>query len=119
MDTSMKDILDSTIADVTPEEELKLKMKIKIKGKNVMEGFRQLAFRGIINTPVKPWMVDMASQGANKVYVTDDGVLKEVLIDEEDEEMEEQEDDDDNTTVDHQSIVTTTQRQEELSNHFK
>ena len=109
----MKDILDPTIADVTPDEELKLKMKIKIKGKNVMEGFRHLAFRGIIKTPIKPWMIDMASQGANKVFVTDDGVLKEIPDDEE-EPKEEEEDNDDN----HSAITTTTERQEINSNIF-
>ncbi|KAG2220433.1 hypothetical protein INT45_000658 [Circinella minor] len=121
MDTTMKDILDPTIANVTPDEELKLKMKIKIKGKNVMEGFRHLAFRGIIKTPIESWIVDMASQGANKVYVTDDGVLKEIL-DDEDEKMKEpgEEEDDDNntiTTIDNHNIITTTERQGEINNN--
>ncbi|KAI7855705.1 centromere protein Chl4/mis15/CENP-N [Circinella umbellata] len=114
LDTTMKDILDPTIADVTPDEELKLKMKIKIKGKNVMEGFRHLAFRGIIKTPIEPWMIDMASQGANKVFVTDDGVLKEIPVDDEEEPKEEEEDNDDN----HSAITTTTERQEINSNIF-
>lgn len=59
-----------------------------------MEGLRQLMLKGIIEPPVKDWMIDLATQAVTKVYVTKDGVLRE-----EEEEEEEKEENEENQPV--------------------
>ncbi|KAI9268835.1 kinetochore protein CHL4 like-domain-containing protein [Phascolomyces articulosus] len=93
MDTSMKDIVDPSITETISEDELKMKMKVTIKGTNVMEGFRQLSLRGIMKAPIPPWIMDMAAQGINTVYVTEDGVLREELVDDDDNNNEQDKND--------------------------
>ncbi|KAI9496288.1 centromere protein Chl4/mis15/CENP-N [Zychaea mexicana] len=84
---SLKDMLEPSIAEAAAEDGSDLiKLQVKIKGRNVMEGLRQLSLRGIIEQPVPPWMIDMAAQGANTLYVTEDNVMKEVLGDDDDDD---------------------------------
>lgn len=61
-----------------------------------MEGLRQLMFHGVLEPPIPEWMIEMASQGVNKVYVTKDGVLRETEESDTDEQEEQSHSNDEN-----------------------
>lgn len=76
-----------------PDSDRKIRMNFTIKGKSVMDGLRTLVLNGHIDTPVPLWMLEVASEGVNKVIIRDDKVMKEVDDDTSDEEEEEKDGD--------------------------
>lgn len=54
-------------------------------------------YHGILEPPIPEWMIEMASQGINIVYVTKDGVLREKEETDTDDEEEEEASNDENT----------------------
>ncbi|KAI7869133.1 hypothetical protein BDF14DRAFT_1723327, partial [Spinellus fusiger] len=52
-------------------------LKVTFKGSNVIQGLQDLIQCGIIVPPFPDWITDIVHAGANKVYVTRDGLFQE------------------------------------------
>lgn len=93
----MENVISANVRNATEELNDNLPLTIEMHGPNVMEGLRQLMYHGILEPPIPEWMIEMASQGINIVYVTKDGVLREKEETDTDDEEEEEASNDENT----------------------
>ncbi|KAG1470423.1 hypothetical protein G6F56_002696 [Rhizopus delemar] len=59
------------------EEENNIQIDINLKGTSVVEGLRQMVLSGTIESPPPPWLENVASSAASKIYLHKDGVSKE------------------------------------------
>lgn len=63
--------------DTEDEEENTINIDINLKGSSVIEGLRQMVLAGTIQSPLPPWLENVAASVSSKIYISKDGVLKE------------------------------------------
>jgi predicted ATPase len=83
-------------------EENNVQIDMNLKGTNVVEGLRQMVLAGTIQSPLPPWLENVAASVASKIYINKDGVSKE-----------EYEEDSDNEKYTIESIMAEQQQEEE------
>ncbi|CEG64471.1 hypothetical protein RMATCC62417_01438 [Rhizopus microsporus] len=63
--------------DEEDEEENMINIDINLKGSSVVDGLRQMVLAGTIQSPLPPWLENVAASVSSKIYISKDGVLKE------------------------------------------
>jgi hypothetical protein len=63
--------------DTEDEEENTINIDINLKGSSVVDGLRQMVLAGTIQSPLPPWLENVAASVSSKIYISKDGVLKE------------------------------------------
>lgn len=63
--------------DAEDEEEDTINIDINLKGSSVVDGLRQMVLAGTIQSPLPPWLENVAASVSSKIYISKDGVLKE------------------------------------------
>lgn len=63
--------------DEEDEEENTINIDINLKGSSVVDGLRQMVLAGTIQSPLPPWLENVAASVSSKIYISKDGVLKE------------------------------------------